>query len=277
MTGFFKSVGRAVGSVFGGGGSAPAPQQVGTQRVQSVADIPSYVKPYYTDLLKKQGEFFETPRELFSGSYTVPFSEPTQTGMDQAMALARAGDPLNQASSDLNQQTLQGNFLSNTNPYFQQAMQSAFDPVEARVNSIFSRGGRLGSDANQAVLANELAKISAPLALANYQQERQMQQDAQKLAPIIRGQQFEDSQKLLNLGSVLEDQQARQLQEEIMRDQFRYTEPLERLENQLAFVTGATRGGTSTTTQPIYGQSQSNFLNPLGALSVLGGFGGLFS
>ena len=273
MTGVFKSIGR----VFTGGSSpAPAPQQVGTQRVQSVADIPDYVKPYYTDLLDKSEELFETPRQLFPGSYTVPFSEPTQTGLDQAMALAQAGDPLNQASSDLTQQTLQGNFLSNTNPYFQQAMQSAFDPVEARVNSIFSRGGRLGSDANQAVLANELAKISAPLALANYQQERQMQQDAQKLAPIIRGQQFEDSQKLLNLGSVLEDQQARQLQEEIMRDQFRYTEPRERLENQLAFVTGATRGGTSTTSSPIYGSSQSNFLNPLGALNILGGFKGLF-
>lgn len=275
MTGVFKSIGRIFTG--GGGGSAPAPQQVGTQRVQSVADIPSYVKPYYTDLLDKSEELFETPRELFSGSYTVPFSEPTQTGMDQAMALARAGDPLNQASTDVAQQTLQGNFLSNTNPYFQQAMQSAFDPVEARVNSIFSRGGRLGSGANQAVLANELAKISAPLAMANYQQERQNQLDALKIAPIIRGQQFEDAQKLINLGSVLEDQQARELQEQIMRDQFQYTEPRERLENQLAFVTGATRGGTSTTTQPIYGQSQSNFLNPLGALSVLGGFGGLFS
>ena len=103
-----------------------------------------------------------------------------------------------------------------------------------------------------------------------------MQQDAQKLAPIIRGQQFEDSQKLLNLGSVLEDQQARQLQEDIMRDQVRYTEPRERLENQLAFVTGATRGGTSTTSSPIYGSSQSNFLNPLGAFNILGGFKGLF-
>lgn len=273
MTGVFKSIGR----IFTGGSSpAPAPQQVGTQRVQSVADIPDYVKPFYTRLLEKSEPLFDTPRELFPGSYTVPFSEPTQTGLDQAMALAQAGDPLNQLSTDVAQQTLQGNFLSNTNPFFQEAMQSAFDPVEARVNSVFSRGGRLGSGANQAVLANELAKISAPLAMANYQQERQNQLDALKIAPIIRGQQFEDSQKLLNLGSVLEDQQARELQEQIMRDQFQYTEPRERLENQLAFVTGATRGGTTTTTQPIYGSSQSNFLNPLGALSVLGGFGGLF-
>ena len=37
MTGVFKSIGR----IFTGGSSpAPAPQQVGTQRVQSVADIP---------------------------------------------------------------------------------------------------------------------------------------------------------------------------------------------------------------------------------------------
>ena len=275
MTGVFKSIGNIFTG--GGGGSAPPPQQVGTQRVQSVADIPDYVKPYYTDLLDKSEELFESPRELFPGSYTIPFSEPTQTGMDQAMALAQAGDPLNQASTNLASQTLQGNFLSNTNPYFQEAMQSAFDPVEARVNSIFSRGGRLGSGANQQVLTDQFARISAPLAMANYAQERQNQQEMQKLAPLIRGQQFEDAQKQMNLGAMLEDQMAKQRQEEIMRDQFQYTEPRERLENQLAFVTGATRGSTGYTDTPIYGQRGANFLNPLGGLSMLSGLGGLFS
>jgi hypothetical protein len=99
MTGVFKSIGNIFTG--GGGGSAPPPQQVGTQRVQSVADIPDYVKPYYTELLGKSEKLFDTPRELFPGSYTIPFSEPTQTGMDQAMALAQAGDPLNQASTNL--------------------------------------------------------------------------------------------------------------------------------------------------------------------------------
>jgi hypothetical protein len=113
--------------------------------------------------------------------------------------------------------------------------------------------------------------------MANYAQERQNQMEMQKLAPLIRGQQFEDAQKQMNLGAMLEDQMAKERQEEIMRDQFQYTEPRERLENQLAFVTGATRGGTSYTDTPIYGQRGANFLNPLGGLSMLTGLGGLFS
>lgn len=263
----------------GGGGGSSAPQQSGTQVVKNETTLPSYVQPYYEEALESAQQQFQTPNTLFSGSYVVPFSQSTQQGLDQATALAQQGSPLiNNAVSNATD-TLGGTFLNAGNPYFQSAINSAIDPIESRVNSVFSRGGRLGSGANQDVLAKAIGDVTSRMSYDNFAQERQNQLATQRLAPIIRGQQFEDSQKLLNLGQVVEDQKAKELQEEIMRSQFAQTEPQDRLNQYLASITGATRGGTTSSIRPIYGSNNrsSSFLNPLGVASVLGGLGGLFS
>ena len=80
-------------------------------------------------------------------------------------------------------------------------------------------------------------------------------------------------------GQVVEDQQARELQEAITRQQFAQTEPQQRLNDYLRAITGATRGGVTTSTRPIYssGGRDSSFLNPaLGAFTLFRGLGGLF-
>ena len=75
------------------------------------------------------------------------------------------------------------------------------------------------------------------------------------------------------------EQQARELQEAITRQQFAQTEPQQRLNDYLRAITGATRGGVTTSTRPIYssGGRDSSFLNPvLGAFTLARGLGGLF-
>ena len=275
-------MGGVTRAIFGGGGSrsAPAPQPSGTQVVRNETALPSYVQPFYEEALEEAQSQFQTPKTLFPDSYVVPFSEQTQTGLDRATGMAMQGDPLASQSANLAEQTLRGDFLNAGNPYFTQAFQSLANPVISNVQSQFSRGGRLGSGANQEILARALGDIASPLAFANFQQERENQLKTQAVAPAIRGQQFEDAQKLLNLGQVVEDQQARELQEAITRQQFAQTEPQQRLNDYLRAITGATRGGVTTSTRPIYSSSggrDSSFLNPaLGAFTLFRGLGGLF-
>ena len=162
------------------------------------------------------------------------------------------------------------------NPYFDQAVQTAINPVISTVQSQFSRGGRLGSDANQEVLARAIGDITAPLAFANYNNELDRQMQTQRLAPTISEGRFADSQRLMDIGGILEGQQAQELQEDIMRSQFGRNEESDRLNELLRNITGATYGGTTTASAPIYGQRQNSFLNPLGILSTAGSlFGGL--
>jgi hypothetical protein len=242
-------MGGVTRAIFGGGSrSAPAPQPSGTQVVRNETALPSYVQPFYEEALEEAQSQFQTPRTLFPDSYVVPFSEQTQTGLDRATGMAMQGDPLASQSANLAEQTLRGDFLNAGNPYFTQAFQSLANPVISNVQSQFSRGGRLGSGANQEILARALGE--------------------------------EDAQKLLNLGQVVEDQQARELQEAITRQQFAQTEPQQRLNDYLRAITGATRGGVTTSTRPIYSSSggrDSSFLNPaLGAFTLFRGLGGLF-
>ena len=266
-----------ISSIFGGGRrSSPPPQQVGTQVVRQETTLPSYVQPYYERALEESETQFDRPSTLFSGSYVVPFDQRTQQGIDQATTIASQGSPLLNNAVQNATDTLGGSFLNAGNPFFQNALNQAIDPIEARVNSVFSRGGRLGSGANQDVLAKNIADISSQMAFENFARERQNQLATQRFVPSLRGEQFEDSQRLINLGQVIEDQDAKLLQEQIMREQFPQVEPQERLNRFLASITGATRGNTTTGMQPIYGSNRgSSFLNPLGATSVLGGLGSL--
>nr|BAR34536.1 hypothetical protein [uncultured Mediterranean phage uvMED] len=268
---------RSVGSAFGIGGGSSAPNQVGTQVTTQARDVPDYLKDDYQFAVQQARDLYDTPQQLFEGSYTVPFSDVTQQGLDQATQLAQAGDPLNQASTDLATQRLQGNFLTgDMNPYFNQAVETAINPVISTVQSQFSRGGRLGSDANQEVLARAIGDITAPLAFANYNNELDRQMQTQRLAPTISEGRFADSQRLMDIGGILEGQQAQELQEDIMRSQFARNEESDRLNELLRNITGATYGGTTTASAPIYGQRQNSFLNPLGILSTAGSlFGGL--
>ncbi len=261
----------SIGGAFGIGGGSQAPNQIGTQVTSAVRDVPDYLKDDYQYAVQQARGLYDQPQELFDGSYTVPFSDVTQQGLDQATQLAQAGDPLNQANVDLATQRLQGNFLTgDMNPYFDQAVQTAINPVISNVQSQFSRGGRLGSDANQEVLARAIGDITAPLAFANYNNEIARQMDTQKIAPLLSEQRFADSQRLMDIGGVLEGQQARELQENIMRSQFGRNEQSDRLNELLRNITGATYGGTSTASAPIYGQRQNSFMNPLGILSTAG-------
>ena len=185
---------RSVGSAFGIGGGSSAPNQVGTQVTTQARDVPDYLKDDYQFAVQQARDLYDTPQQLFEGSYTVPFSDVTQQGLDQATQLAQAGDPLNQASADLATQRLQGNFLTgDMNPYFDQAVQTAINPVISNVQSQFSRGGRLGSDANQEVLARAIGDITAPLAFANYNNELDRQMQTQRLAPTMSEGRFADS------------------------------------------------------------------------------------
>src|SRR5688572_12882463 len=55
----------------------------------------------------------------FPNSTVVPFSNQTETGLSGIENRAMQGSALNQGAKDLTQSTLNGDFLSAGNPYFQ--------------------------------------------------------------------------------------------------------------------------------------------------------------
>lgn len=68
---------KSIGSAFGIGGGSSAPNQVGTQVTTQARDVPDYLKDDYKFAVEKARELYDSPQQLFEGSYTVPFSDVT--------------------------------------------------------------------------------------------------------------------------------------------------------------------------------------------------------
>ena len=101
-----------------------------------------------------------------------------ETALQLAQARAIGGNPLlGSAQGEVNK-ILQGDYLSPTsNPFLQNVAQQVADNVTSQVQSQFTRAGRLGSGANQEILAKQLADSQNRLFADNFAAERQRQFD----------------------------------------------------------------------------------------------------
>ena len=100
----------------------------------------------------------------YPGQTYVDFAPQTTSALNLAETRAKAGSPLmGQANTEMLKQ-LKGDYLSPTsNPFIQNLYNKMAGDVTSGVQSQFSRAGRLGSGANQAVLAEELGNLSNQL------------------------------------------------------------------------------------------------------------------
>jgi hypothetical protein len=273
-----SGVGKAIGGIFGGGGS----QQSGSQTVTNSID--PMLRPYVEFGLGEAKRLYQNPTPYAPFQTYVDPSSQTLSALGNIEQRAMAGSPLTQSAQAQLQKTISGDYLSG-NPFFQGAFQAAARPIEQQfgqnimdIRSKLSSAGRYGSGAqtnleNRAAtgLSTALADIGGKLAYANYDTERGRQQAATMAAPEMAATDYNDMSKLLSAGLAREGYTQAQIADQLAR--YQYQMPENRLSTFLSGVYSAPSG--SVQERPIYENQGQQGLGNL--LSIAGTAANLYS
>ena len=193
-----------------------SPQNVTTT---SSAEPSEFIKPYLTQAIDYSQDLFESdlPNFFPNNTFVTPAAE-TQAALDLATVRSLAGNPLLNQSQNLASQTLSGDFLSpTTNPYSQGLFNQMADDVTSKVQSQFSRAGRLGSGANQEILADSLGRLANQVYGDQFNRERAIQAQTMQTAPQLGEMDFNDIRRLQQVGADRESIEQAKLQDAIAR------------------------------------------------------------
>lgn len=231
---------------------------------------PEYAKPYLEDVLSEAKTEFESDRpSYYPGSTIADRSPQSELALQMTESAALGGSPLVGQAQDLAGATMRGDFLNAGNPYFQGAVDAATKPVISSVQSQFARGGRLGSGANQDVVARAVGDISSKMAYDNYARERAAQERAIGMVPGLREMDFADARKIAGVGAARDAEAQARLQADIDRFNFGQNVGRQKLGDYAALVRGGTFGGTQTNVTPQFYNPAANYLGlGLGAASL---------
>ena len=225
------------------------------------AEPSEFIRPYFQQAIDYGQDLFEsqTPQYFPEATYTG-FAPQTETALQLAQARAIGGNPLlGSAQTEVNN-ILSGNYLSPTsNPFLQGVANQVADNVTSQVQSQFSRAGRLGSGANQEILAKQLADSQNRLFADNFAAERQRQFDAVQLAPQLAQADYDDISRLGQVGAAREDLEMAKLQDAIGRFDFEQQRPFLKLREYLGTL-GANVPTTSVQTQPVFRNTGAGLL-----------------
>lgn len=210
----------------------------------------------------------------FPNSTVVPFSNQSETGMQQIEQRAMAGSPLNTGAKNLTQSTLNGDFLSAGNPYFGAMADRVYNQIRPKMDAQFASSNNYGTPQHQYATASALSEALAPLAFQNYSQERGAMNQAAQLAPALAETDYGDAAKLMQVGAQREGMAGAELQDQINRYNFDRNKDFEKLSRYMPVVSGGQYGGSSTAQTPVFGNSMAQ--NAGLGLAGLGTYGMLF-
>jgi hypothetical protein len=275
--GLFSGIGKAVGGIFGGGGS----QQTGTQTITNSID--PMLKPYVEFGLGELKNQYKNPTPYAPFQTYVNPSDATTSALSGIEQRAMAGSPLLRDAQAQSQRTISGDYLSG-NPFFTGAFQGATRDISNQfgqnimdIRSKLSSAGRYGSGAQTNLegraaddLANRLTDVGGKLAYQNYSDERGRQEAAINNAAAMSQADYNDLSKLLAVGTTREGYDQAAIQDQLAR--YQYDMPETRLASFLTGVYGAPSG--SVQERPIYSnpsqQGLGNLLSIAGAAGSLG-------
>ena len=225
------------------------------------AEPSEFVRPYLSQAFDQAQNMFESSVPNYYPNQTyADFSPETETALQLATARATGGNPLLGSSQNEINNILQGNYLSPTsNPYLQGLYNQMAGDVTAGVQSQFSKAGRLGSAANQRVLADELGELANKVYAPNYQMERQNMMAATQLAPQLAQADYQDIQALAGVGQQREGQEMAQIQDSINRFDFENQKPYYKLREYLGSI-GSPYAQTVSQTQPVFRNTGAGLL-----------------
>jgi len=236
------------------------------------AEPSEFIRPYFQQAIDYGQDLFEsqTPQFFPEATYTG-FAPQTETALQLAQARAIQGNPLLGSAQNEVNNILSGNYLSPTsNPFLQNVANQVADNVTSQVQSQFTRAGRLGSGANQEILARQLADSQNRLFADNFAAERQRQFDAVQLAPQLAQADFDDIGRLGQVGAAREDLEMAKLQDAIARFDFEQQRPFLKLREYLGTL-GANVPSTTVSTQPVFRNTGAGLLGGAMTGAKIGG------
>jgi hypothetical protein len=240
---------------------------------QSNTGAPAYAQPFLEYGLEQARDQFDSSQpEYFPGQTFVDFSPQTEQALRQTETRALTGSPLQQGAVDQAMATVRGDYLGAANPYRDQAIQSAMEPVISSVSSAFSGGNRFNSGLFADALAKRSAEVAGNIGYADYGRERGLQQAMVGAAPGLAQSDYADIGQLMNVGSAREGMAQQALSDQVNRFNFEQNLPASKLNQYMAAVRGGTVGQTGTQTQPVFSNPTAN---TLGALSTIAGIGSM--
>ena len=240
-----------------------------------------FVKPYVTEAFDQAQNMFQSasPNYYPNQTYTN-FSPQTETALQLAQTRALNNPLLNSSQNEINS-ILQGDYLSpTTNPYSQALYNQMAGDVTSGVQSQFSKAGRLGSAANQEVLAGELGDLANQVYGNQYNQERANMMSATQLAPGIAQADYQDIEALGGVGQTRENMEMAQIQDAMARFDFEQQKPYYKLREYLGSI-GASVPQTTSVTKPQFRNTGAGLLGgamqgyQLGQNFGMGGLGAI--
>ena len=211
-----------------------------------------FVKPYVTEAFGQAQDLFQstTPNYFPSQTY-AGFAPETTAALNLATTRALNNPLLGSSQNEINK-ILQGDYLTPTsNPHLQDLYNQMAGDVTSGVQSQFTKAGRLGSAANQEVLARELGDLATKVYAPNYQQERANMMAATQLAPQLAQADYQDIQALGGVGQTREAMEMAQIQDAMARFDFEQQKPYYKLREYLASI-GASVPQTTAATKPVF-------------------------
>jgi hypothetical protein len=131
--------------------------------------------------------------------------------------------------------------------------------VTSGVQSQFSKAGRLGSAANQAVLADELGQLANQVYGDQYNRERDRMAQATQIAPSLAAADYQDIQALGGVGQTKEAMEMAKIQDAMARFDFEQQKPYYKLREYLASI-GASVPQTTAVTKPVFRNTGAGLL-----------------
>lgn len=222
-----------------------------------------------------KSQFNQGPYQFFPNSTVVPFSNQTNTALQNTEARAGQASPIISGAQQSLGATLNGDYLNGGNPAFTGMMDRIGSDVRQRMDSQFSGAGRYGSGSHQAATAGALADAASSLAYQNYGDERTKMMQAQALAPSTYSLGFAPDQMLAQVGAAREGKAAEDLSDQIQRYNFNQAAPDEALRRYASLVAGGNYGGQQVTQTPMYRNQAAGALGGALGGAALGQMTGL--
>ena len=222
------------GALLGGMGGSSGQQSSSTS-------LPSWMMPYMTGangILPEARDLYMTGGPDYFQGDTVQDLTPEQL---QALEMTRgiAGSSmLPGQAADLNSRTMGGDFLGGG-----QFMNAYGNDIMDSVASRFGSSGRSGSAMEAKAMANELGSVASRL----YGDERNRMQSAMQMSSGIEAGRYAPADRLMGVGSVLQNQGQTELNADIDRWNFEQNQPYDALDRYSSLVYGASPGTTTTT------------------------------
>jgi hypothetical protein len=221
----------------------------GSSTTSSTVKVPEYLdKELQYGLGQARNLYNKGAPKFFSGQTYANFNPLQTEALDATAARARDGSPLIDASQDLTQRTINGEFLNN-NPYLDQLLERYGAKANQQVLGSFNASGRMGSGANTQTAIQAVSDATLPYLFENYQNERGLQTQASQFAPSLAATDYQDLAALSGVGDVYQEQDQRGIDEAMARYNYDANAPSAWLDQYMSRVNGSGANNLTTQTQ----------------------------